>query len=190
MNLSLIALSAIVISNVCGTLGFGMLGVIPHKKNFTFLLVSNFMILVLSLLTSMLYYVLYNFVFIPFECIELSLFTTTVIVLLFDFCGLCLLKLLSRESYYHYEKNFMFVVHAVVVIGMLFASNVALGFAEYIFSICMQFVGLFVVNLIFFALNHRINNKTMPEYIRALPPQLVIMSVISLICYLVAFYLV
>lgn len=187
MNFSLIALSAIVISNVCATLGFGMLGVIPHKKNFTFLLVSNFMILVLSLVSSMLYYVLYNFVFIPFECVELSLFTTTVIVLLFDFVALCVLKLLSHESYYHYEKNFMFVVHAVVVIGMLFASNTALGFVEYLFSICMQFVGLLVVNIIFFALNHKINNKSMPEHIRALPPQLAIMSVIALICYLVTF---
>ena len=187
MNFSLIALSAIVISNVCATLGFGMLGVIPHKKNFTFLLVSNFMILVLSLLCSLLYYVLYNFVFIPFECTELALFTTTVIVLLFDFAALCLLKLLSRESYYHYEKNFMFVVHAVVVIGMLFASNTSLGLVEYIFSICMQFVGLLVVNLIFFALNHKINNKSMPEHIRALPPQLIIMSVLALICYLVTF---
>lgn len=186
MDLSLIALSAIVVSNVCSMMGFGFLAVIPHKKNFTFLLVSNLMILLLSVASSALYYLLYNFVFLPFECTELALFTTTVIVLLLDFAGLCLLKAFSKESYFHYEKNFMFVVHAVVVIGMLFASNVALDFLPYIFSIVMQFVGLFVVNIIFFALNHKINNKSMPEHIRALSPQLVILSVVALICFLVS----
>ena len=186
MDFSLIALSAIVISNVCSMLGFGFLAVIPHKKNFTFLLVSNLMILVLSIVASAIYFVLYNFVFIPLECTELAVFTTTVIVLLLDFIGLCILKVVSKDSYYHYEKNFMFVVHAVVVIGMLFASNVSLDFASYIFSIAMQFVGLFIVNVLFFALNHRINNKSMPEHIRALPPQLAILSVIALICFLIS----
>ena len=40
----------------------------------------------------------------------------------------------------------MFVVHAVVVLGMVFVSNLSFNFVTYLFSIGMQFVGLFVVN--------------------------------------------
>lgn len=187
MSLSAIALSTVIVSNVCSGLGFGILGVIPHKKNVVFLLTSNMMILALSIVSSMLYFVLYNFVLLPFECTELAVFIMTTIVLLLDFVAMCILKAASAESYYHYEKNFMFVVHAVVVLGMIFASNLALDFATYIFSIGMQFIGLFVVNLLFFSLNHKVNNKMLPEHVRALPPQLAVMSVISLICYLITY---
>lgn len=187
MDLSLVALSAVVISNVCATLGFGIVGVIPHKKHIIFMLASNMMILALSIISSMIYYVLYNFVLLPLACTELAIFITTIVVLLLDFAAMCILKAVSTDCYYHYEKNFMFVVHAVIVIGMLFASNITLDFATYMFSIGMQFVGLFIVNLVFFALNHKVNNRNLPEHVRALPPQLAIMSVLALICYLVTY---
>ena len=187
MVISTIALSAVVVSNVCASLGFGIVGVIPHKKNVVFMLASNMMILALSLVSSMLYYILYNFVLVPIGSTELSLFIMANIVLLLDFVAMCILKAVSIESFYHYEKNFMFVVHAVVVLGMVFASNVALNFVTYIFSIGMQFVGLFAVNILFFSLNHKVNNKVLPEHVRALPPQLAVMSVVSLICYLVTY---
>ena len=190
MDISIVALSAIVVSNVCATLGFGVLGVIPHKKHLIFMLVSNMMILALSIVCSSLYYVLYNFVFVPLECVELSLFTTTILVLIFNFIAMCILKKASIECFYHYEKNFMFVVHTIVVIGMLFASNVTLDFSTYLFSIGMQFVGLFIVNLLFFTFNHRVNNKNMPEHIRSLPPQLAVMSVLAVVCYLVTYLVV
>ena len=190
MELSLIALSATVISNVCFSLGFGTLGVIPHKKNAVFMLVSNLMILILSTIAGMLYYVLYNFVFVPLEITELAIFSGTIIVLLLDYIAMIILKKVSRESFYHYEKNFMFVIHAVVVLGMLFASNVALNFVTYLFSIAMQFLGFFVINVLFFAMNSRVNSKDMPEHIRALPPQLVLMSVFALMCYLITGLLV
>ena len=187
MSISAIALSAIIISNVCANLGFGILGVIPHKKNVVFMLTSNMMILALSIVSSILYYVLYNFVLVPLGCVELAMFIMTTIVLLLNFAAMCILKSVSSESYYHYEKNFMFVVHTVVVLGMLFVSNLSFNFLTYIFSIGMQFIGLFAVNILFFSLNHKVNNRMLPEHVRALPPQLAIMSVLALVCYLVTY---
>lgn len=184
MTLSSIALSATIVYNVCFYFGFGLLGVIPHKKHAFFMLVSNFMLLVMSIVCSALYYLLYNFVLVPLECKELSLFAMTVIVLLVDFVAMMVLKALSKENYYHYEKNFLFVVHAIVTLGMVFVSNVTAMFTEFLFSVVMQFVGLLVVNLLFFALNGRINNKFMPEHIRALPPQLILMAVLALVGFL------
>ena len=186
MNLSLIALSAIVISNVCFSLGFGTLAIIPHKKHSVFMLTSSLMILIMSAICSSAYYFLYNYVFVPLDMAELALFALTIIVLLVNFIAQMILKNLAKEVYFHYEKNFTFVVHVVVVLGMALASNLSFEFPYYLFSIGMQFLGLFAVNIIFFALNSRINNKFLPEQTRALPPQLALMSVLSLIGYLVA----
>jgi len=111
MELSLIALSATVISNVCFSLGFGTLGVIPHKKNAVFMLVSNLMILILSTIAGMLYYVLYNFVFVPLEITELAIFSGTIIVLLLDYIAMIILKKVSRESFYHYDSMSIYLAY-------------------------------------------------------------------------------
>ena len=186
MSLSLIAFSAIVVSNVCYTLGFGILGVIPHKKHTEFMLCSNLMILLESIVCTALYYLLYTFVLAPLKVTEFALISVVIIALIVDLVAMLILKKVSKENYFHYEKNFMFVVHAIVIIGIALSCNLSLDFVYVLFYVGAQFLGLFVVNVIFYALNSRINNRTLPDHIRALSPQLVVMSVLSLIGYLLA----
>ena len=81
MSLSLIAFSAIVVSNVCYTLGFGILGVIPHKKHTEFMLCSNLMILLESIVCTALYYLLYTFVLAPLKVTEFALISVVIIAL-------------------------------------------------------------------------------------------------------------
>ena len=184
MDMSLIAFSAIIVSNACFSMGFGMLDVIPHKKHTVFMLCSNFMILLESVVCTSLYYLVYNFLLVPFECTDLSMFLLTTMALLVVFLGMTILKKASKENYYHYEKNFLFVVHTVVLMGLALSCNLQLDYVYLLFYIAMQFLGMFAVNIIFFALNRRINNRTIPDQVRALSPQLVVMAVLALIGYL------
>jgi len=185
MNIGTLILSSVVANNAAFVNGFGLVGVIPHKKNTVFMLISNLMIMVMSIICSAAYYVFYNYVFIPLNLEELLLFAITLIVLLVDFIAMLILRSVGAEIYYHYEKNFTFVVHAIVVLGLALTANIALEFHVFMISVFMQFVGFFIVNVIFFALNSRINNRTLPDQVRALPPQLALMGVLALIGYLI-----
>ncbi|MBQ9789977.1 MAG: hypothetical protein IJW24_00065 [Clostridia bacterium] len=184
MNLGIIAFTAAIVSNVCFSMGFGILNVIPHKKHTVFMLVSNLMVLVESLICTSLYYVLYNYVFLPFDLTELATFALVAIVLLTEFLGMQILRRASKENFYHYEKNFLFVVHVVILAGLAITCNLTLDFWHMLFYAGMQFAGMFAVNVIFYALNSRINNRTLPDQTRALAPQLVILAVLALIGFL------
>ena len=184
MELGLIAFTAAIVSNVCFSFGFGILNVIPHKKHTVFMLVSNFMLILESLICTTAYYLLYNYVFLPFDLVEIATFALMAIVLLVEFLSMQILRKTSKENYYHYEKNFLFVVHVVILAGLAITCNLALDIWHMLFYAGMQFVGMFVVNIIFYALNSRINNRTLPDQTRALAPQLVVMAVLALIGYL------
>lgn len=185
MSVTDIIITSLLVLNPCFVMGFGMLGVIPHKKHLLFFLASSLIILLESIAVCMIYYLLYHYVFEALGVLELVPFALMIVVLLVDFAGMMLCKAISKDVYYHYEKNFMFVVHAVILLGLAFISNVAIPIEYYSFSIGIQFVGLFVVSLIFFAFNSRINNKTMKEQTRGIGPQFVLMAVLALVGYLI-----
>ncbi len=184
MDLLQIMFVAGIVLNPCFVMGFGILNVIPHKKHTVFMLVSNLMVLVESVIVTALYWVLHNFVFLPFDITELGLFACMVLALLVEFLGMNILKAVTKENYFHYEKNFLFVVHVVILAGLALTANLTLDFWHLLFYSAMQFASVFVVNVIFYALNSRINNRTIPDQTRALAPQLALMSVLSLIGYL------
>ena len=180
-----IIITSLLVLNPCFVMGFGILGVIPHKKHLLFFLTSSLIILLESIVVCLAYYVIYNYVLAVLGALELIPFVMMIVVLLVDFGGMMLCKAISKDVYFHYEKNFMFVVHAIILLGLAFISDITLPMEYYSFSIGMQFIGLFIVSLIFFAFNSRINNRTIKEQTRGIGPQFVLMAVLARVGYLI-----
>ena len=87
--------------------------------------------------------------------------------------------------FYLYEKSYSFPVQIAVSIGFLLSINTANQLSMVMFELAMYCVGFILVQLIFYALYEKMDNKNTLKPAKNVPLMLFTLSIVSLLLYVV-----
>ena len=101
-----ILIYGLVFSNIVVVLGFGTSGLTVEKKSFGVLIATVFSTIVTIIVVGILYYLIEKFVLVPFELEYLKLFIVVLLSYIIVLIMRAIIKLLSEEYLYIYEKSY------------------------------------------------------------------------------------
>lgn len=180
---AVIAITAILASNIVSFAGVGAVSLQSEKRNFVYMLVSSICIVLPIAFTGMLYWVINNYLLIPYEAEFISLFVMLLLIMVFALLCRLVLKKISKEEYYLYEKSYTFPIQTAVGIGTLLFVNFDLSFLMMLYQLAMFAAGFILVQVIFYSLYEKLDNTHVLKPARNVPVMLYTLSIVSIILY-------
>ena len=180
---AVIALSAILASNVVCVAGVGAISLQSEKRNFLYMLVSSMAIIVSVIIAGLVTYILNTYVLAPLNAEELRLFLVSLFSILMAFATHAILKAASHELFFIYEKSYGFPIQTAVTIGVLLLLNYTRTFLMTMFELSMFCVGFLIVQVLFYALYDRLDNHNTLKPARNIPLMLYSLGLVSLMLY-------
>ena len=184
-----IAILAIFSSNVVAVMGLGAISLNSEKKNFIFMLVSTLCTILPIIFSGLLFYVVDNYILVPLEAEFLKLFVLTLLNIVFSYIVRIVLKHISKEEYFLYEKSYHFPVQIAVGVGTLCLVNFLQSFYIIMFELAMFSVGYLLVHIIFYALYEKIDNRHTLKAARNVPLMLYTLSIVSMLLYAIGMFI-
>ena len=182
---ALMALAAIVSSNIVAVSGVGAVSLQSEKRSFAYMLSSTMLTILPIIVVGLLCYLLNNFVLVPLEAEYMELFIVVMLTLIVSYFERWVLKKVSKEQFFLYEKSYEFAVQTVVCIATILLMEFKTDFYMLMFQLAMYCVGFFLVQIIFYALYEKLDNTYVLKPARNVPVMLYTLSVLSMILYAV-----
>ena len=183
-----LAISAIFSSNLVSVCGIGAVSLQSEKRNIGYMLASSFCYIISIIVTGLLYAVIEKFVLIPLKADFLKLFVVVLISVSLAFVCRAILKQISKEIYFLYEKSYSLSVQSAVTVGTMFVINFMTDFMTIMFELAVFCVGFLLVQIIFYSLYDRLDNSYTLKPARNVPVMLFTLAIVSMILYSVGLF--
>ena len=183
-----LAIAAIFSSNIVSVCGVGAITLQSEKKNFGYMLASTFCFILSIIVTGLLYCVIEKYVLIPLKADYLKLLVVVLISVTLAFISRAVLKPISKEVYFLYEKSYSLPVQSAVTIGTMFIVDFSADIFNVMFSLAMFCVGFLIVQIIFYALYEKLDNTYNLKPARNVPIMLFTLAIVSMILYTVGLF--
>lgn len=184
-----IAILAIFSSNIIAVTGIGAISLQSEKRNFIFMLVSSLCTMLPIIFSGLMYFVVENYILVPLDAEYLKLFILSLLIVVFSYLIRMTLKRVSKEEFFLYEKSYGFPLQIAVGIGTLCLVNFAQTFFIIMFELAMFSVGYLLIQIIFYALYERLDNKYTLKAARNVPLMLYALSLVSMILYAIGMFM-
>lgn len=178
---ALMAIVAIFSSNIVSVAGIGAISLQAEKKNFGYMLASTVCVALSVLVTGLIYKAVDQFLLARFNAEFLKLFVVVLLALIIAFLTKALLKFVSKEIYFLYEKSYSLAIQSAITVGTMFIIDFSAGFMDVMFMLAVYCVGFFLVQILFYALYDRLDNSSVLKPARNVPLMLIALSIVSMI---------
>ena len=187
-NFISITLTALLTSNIVASLGFGAISLQSEKRNFFYMLTASMVTIVSTIIAGLLAYLVNTLVLVKLEVEFLNLFVIVLLSSLVAFFARLLVKAISKEMFYLYEKSYQFSTQTIISVAIIMiVSNT--NFMNTMFELATYCLGFLVVQLIFYPLYARIDNTKVLKPARNIPLMLYILSMVSMIIYTIILFI-
>ena len=184
----MMALAAIFSSNIISFTGIGAISLQSEKKNFGFMLSTVVCVSLSVIITGLAYKALETFVLIRFSAEFLKLFIVVLLALVLAFITKSLLKAISKEIYFLYEKSYSLPIQTAITVGIMFVIDFSMSFLNVMFSLAVYCVGFLLVQILFFALYEKLDNPYTLKPARNVPLMLFTLSIVSMILFSITLF--
>ena len=185
---ALIAITAILSSNIVAMFGVGAVGLQSEKRSFKFMVVTSLMTVLSIVVSGMVYCLLEKYVLVKFELEYLKTFIVVCLSYSCAFISKSIIKLISKEQYYLYEKSYSLPAQVAVVVGALIIIEFKSDLLMSLYSLAMYGVGYLLVQFIFYGLYEKLDNNYVLKPARNVPVMLIALSFVSMVLYSVAMF--
>ena len=185
---AVMAIVAIFSSNIISFTGIGAISLQAEKKNFGYMISSSICVALSVLVTGLIYKVLDQFLLARFDAQFLKLFIIVLFSLILSFLTRAILKAVSKEIFFLYEKSYSLAIHSAITIGTMFVIDFSAGILDVMFALAVYCVGFILVQIIFYALYERLDNSYVLKPARNVPLMLFTLSIVSMILYTVGMF--
>lgn len=168
-------------SNVISGVGYGAVSLQSEKRNFVFVLTTLATTITTTIFVGLLYAVLNVYVFIPMDVEFLGVMSMAILEVSFTYLTRFIVKVLSVEQYYLYEKSYQFAIQTILVMGVMLLINYDNSFLNIMFQLAMYCVGFLGVQLLFYPLYERLDNSKNLKPARNVPLVLYTLAVVAMI---------
>ena len=182
----LIAISAILSSNVVAVSGVSAISLQSEKRHFTFMIFTTFLSVLSIIICGVLYNVFEKYVLLPLEATYLKLFVVICLSYVCAFISRSIVKASSKECYFFYEKSYQLPTQTIVVVATLMLMDFGGKLLTNLFSLAMFSVGFILVQIIFYGLYERLDNVYTIKAARNVPVMLFTLSIVSMIFYVIS----
>lgn len=174
-------LAGVLSSNVISGTGYAAISLQSEKRSFVFMLVSAFATICSAIIAGLAYSALKIYALDAFDISFLSLFAMMIIVVIVAYISRLIIKLASAEQYYLYEKSYQFAIECAVIISILLLINYNNSFLNVMFQLAMFCLGFLLVQVLFYPLYERLDNKRAFKAARNIPLMLYALAVLAMI---------
>lgn len=185
---AIMAITAILSSNIITCVGIGAISLQSEKKNFGYMLATSVCVTFSVIVTGMLYKVIDMFLLVRFDAQFLKLFVVVLLALITSFITKAILKFISKETYFLYEKSYSLPIQTAITTGMMFVIDFSMSILDTMFSLAVFCVGFVLVQIIFYALYERLDNSYVLKPARNVPLMLFTLSIVSMLLYTVGMF--
>lgn len=185
-DLMLIAISAILSSNVVAVSGVAAVSIQSEKRNFTFMILTTFLTILSIIITGVLYNIFEIYVLKVLDATYLKLFVVVCLSCVCSFTSRSVVKAISKECFFFYEKSYQLPTQTAVTIGTVLLVNFGSSIVIGLYSLAMYAAGFLLVQIIFYGLYERLDNVYTLKPARNVPVMLLTLSVVSMILYVVS----
>lgn len=183
---ALIAVSAILSSNVVAMSGVGAISLQAEKRNFLYMLANTLCVVLSALVSGALYFVVHNYVLVAASSTELMLSVIVIFAVLTSFVSSAILKATSKEIYFLYESSYGLPIQTLVVVGILLLGDFTRSFGMSMYELLMMCVGYIIVQFVFYPIYDKLDNHHTLKPARNIPLMLYCLSIMAMIFYMVA----
>lgn len=182
----LIAISAILSSNIVAVSGVSAISLQSEKRHFVFMIFTTFLSVLSIVISGVLYNVFEMYVLLPLDATYLKLFCVICLSYVCAFISRSIVKAASKECYFYYEKSYQLPTQTVVVVATLMLIDFSGKILTNLFSLAMFSVGFILVQIIFYGLYERLDNAYTLKPARNVPVMLFTLSIVSMIFYVIS----
>ena len=184
-----ITLTALLTSNVVASLGYGAISLQSEKRNFFYMLTASMITIVSTIVAGLAYYFINLHLLIGMDLEFLRAFVIVFLSVMMAFLSRLLVKAISREMFFLYEKSYQFATQSILSVSILLIVSYHAAFTDTMFELATYCLGFLVVQFIFFPLYAKMDNLNSFKPARNIPLTLYILSIISMIIYTVSYYI-
>ena len=152
MQIGLIILNAIFLSNIVTYFGGGIIGLQSDKKSLKYLVISSAATVLGVILGAMLVYLVQNYLLVAVKMEFLKTFVIVFISVIMSLITRSLIKAISRESFYLYEKSYQFAAQVVVMTAVILVLDLSQSFLNNLYIVAGYMAGYLLVQVLMFAL--------------------------------------
>lgn len=174
-------LVGILSSNIIACTGYGAISLQSEKRNFLFVLTTLATTICSALVAGVLFSVLNIYVFIPMNVEFLGILVMAILTTLCTYVSRVIVKAISIEQYYLYEKSYQFAIQTITIMGILLLIDYSASLLNVMFQISMFCVGFLLVQLLFYPIYERLDNSKVLKPARNVPLILYTLSVLAMI---------
>lgn len=185
-----ITLTALLTSNVVASLGYGAISLQSEKRNVFYMLTASMITIVTTIVAGLAYFFINKHVLIGMDLEFLRAFVIVFLSSGLAFLSRILVKYMSREMFFLYEKSYQFATQIIISVSILLIVSYHVEFTATMFELATYSLGFLVVQFIFFPLYAKMDNLNSFKPARNIPLTLYILSIISMIIYTVSYYVI
>ena len=185
---ALIAVSAIFSSNIVAVSGVGAVSLQSEKKNLGFMILSSLFTILSVVVTGCLYSLLEIYLLASYDMLYLKLFITVCLASVCAFISRSLVKAISKEDYFLYERSYSFPVQIAVTVGSIMMIDFGCAFLTSLYTLAMYSVGYLLSQTVFYALYEKLDSTYALKPARNVPVMLLILSVVCMILYAISMF--
>lgn len=182
MNVFLTMLIAgILSSNIIVGSGYAVISLQSEKRSFSFVLTTLATTICSTIVGGLLFSVLNIYVLIPFNVEFMGILVIAIISTTCTFLSRYVVKLISVEQYYLYEKSYQFSIQTITLVGIMLLIDYSQTFLNVMFQLAMFCVGFLIVQLLFYPLYERLDNSKVLKPARNIPLVLYTLCIVAMI---------
>lgn len=168
-------------SNIIACTGYGVISLQSEKRSFLFVLTTLATTISTILVAGLLFSVLNIYVLIPLNVEFLGIIIMAILAVVFTYISRYIVKVVSVEQYYLYEKSYQFAIQTITIVAVLLLIDYSKSFLTVMFQLAMFSVGFMLVQLLFYPLYEKLDNTKVLKPARNVPLILYTLSILAMI---------
>lgn len=168
-------------SNIVAGSGYAVISLQSEKRNFHFVLTTLATTICSVIVGGLLFSVLNMYVLIPLNVEFMGILVMAIITTTCTFFAKYIVKLISVEQYYLFERSYQFAIQTITLMGILLLIDYTQTFLNVMFQLAMFSVGFLLVQLFFYPLYERLDNSKVLKPARNIPLILYTLSILAMI---------
>lgn len=171
-------------SNVIVFSGSGALTYQKEKQYCKFRILNSLFLAIGLVLCLMISYVLYNYVYEPYDLGYLNIIISVLVVGIYNIIVSKIFAKMSHFSHYLYQSSYSFAIDFVFMLSMIFVADFATyAVVEFLIMALTIALVMFISNLIFGFYIEDANKSNIDRHYLNVPSRLFMMAVFSIILY-------
>ena len=168
-------------SNIIACTGYGAISLQSEKRSFLFTVTTLATTISATILAGLLFSVLNMYVLIPLKVDFLGILIMAILAVVFTYVSRYIVKVVSVEQYYLYEKSYQFAVQTITIMAVLLLINYSKSFLNVMFQLAMFSVGFMLVQGLFYPIYEKLDNAKVLKPARNVPLILYTLCVLAMI---------